>query len=120
MAAPNLRNITTITAKSFQALLTTTLTTDLLTNSVASEKVFKIESIFVANADIVNSSNLTLGIIKSGGSVIPLANAVPIPSSTTVIIIEGGPIYLEEGDLIEGGASSANDLNITFNYLELS
>lgn len=120
MAAPNLRNITTITAKSFQALLTTTLTTDLLTNSAASGKVFKVESIIVANVDAVNASNLTLGIIKSGGSVIPIAGAVPIPSASSVIIFEGGPVYLEEGDLIEGGASSASDLNITINYLELS
>lgn len=120
MAAPNLRTITTITAKSFQALLTTTLTTDLLTNSAASGKVYKVESIIVANVDTANASNLTLGIIKSGGSVLMLVNAVPIPNATTVVIIEGGPIYLEEGDLIEGGASSASDLIITISYLELS
>jgi hypothetical protein len=120
MAAPNLRNIATITAKTFQALLTTTLTTDLVTNSAASGKVFKIETIVVANVDTVNTSNLTLGIIKSGGSVIKLANAVPVPGATTVYVLEGTPIYLEEGDLIEGGASSASDLDITISYLELS
>lgn len=120
MAAPNLVNVATITAKSFAALLTTTLTTDLVTNAAASGKVFKIESITVANIDAANASNLTLGIIKSGGSVIMICGAVPIPAASSVVIYEAGPVYLEEGDLIEGGASSANDLNITINYLELS
>ncbi len=120
MAAPNLLALTTITAKSFAALLTTTLTTDLITNSAASGKVFKIESITVANIDAANASNLTLGIIKSGGSVKMICGAVSIPAASSVIIYEGGPIYLEEGDLIEGGASSANDLDITINYLEMS
>lgn len=120
MAAPNLRNITTMTAKSIQALLTTTLTTDLLINSAASGKVLKVESIVVSNIDPTNASALTLGVIKSGGSVLMLTSAVSIPAATTVIILEGGPIYLEEGDLIEGGASSANDLNITISYLDIS
>lgn len=120
MAAPNIKNPTTITAKSFAALLTTTLTTDLITNSAASGKVLKIESITVANIDPANASNLTLGVIKSGGSVKMICGAVPIPAATSVIIYQGGPIYLEEGDLIEGGASSANDLDINISYLEIS
>lgn len=120
MAAPNLVAVAVITAKSFQALLTTTLTTDLVTNAAASGKVFKLETIIVANADPANASNLTLGIIKSGGSVIPIMSAVPVPAATTLFVLENGSIYLEEGDLIEGGASSANDLNITISYLEMS
>ena len=45
MAAPNLVNVATITAKSVQAALTTTLTTEVLANASSSGKVFKINNI---------------------------------------------------------------------------
>jgi hypothetical protein len=45
MAAPNLVNVSTITAKSVQANLDTTLTTEILANAAASGKVFKVNSI---------------------------------------------------------------------------
>lgn len=121
MAAPNLLALTTVTAKSAQADLTTTLTTDILTNSAASGKVFKVESIFVANVDGAASVDVTIGIIKSGGSVKMIANTVPVAADSTMVLSDKNtPIYLEEGDLIEGGASAASDAVITINYLEMS
>jgi len=45
MAAPNLVNVSTITAKSVQANLGTTVTTEILANASSSNKVFKINVI---------------------------------------------------------------------------
>ncbi len=121
MAAPNLLALTTMTAKSYQAELTNTLTTDLVTNSAASGKVFKVESIFVANIDGTSSVDVTVGIIKSGGSVKMLASTVPVAADSTYVLSDKNtPIYLEEGDLIEGGASANGDAVITINYIECS
>ena len=50
MAAPNLVNVATITAKSVQAALSTTVTTEILANGSSSGKVFKINN----NYNIIN------------------------------------------------------------------
>ena len=54
MANPNIVNVTSIYGQTTYAALTTTITTVLLANSAASGKVFKINSIMVANVDGTN------------------------------------------------------------------
>tara|TARA_R110000803_G_C11985093_1_gene321207 strand:+ start:607 stop:972 length:366 start_codon:yes stop_codon:yes gene_type:complete len=121
MAAPNLVNVTTITAKSVQATLTTTLTTEILLNSASSGKVFKVNSIIIANIDGTNAADATVAITKSGGSPIEIASTISVPADATLIVCDRNTaIYLEEGDNIEAGASANSDLTITINYEELS
>ena len=121
MAAPNLANISTITAKSVQAALTTTLTTEILANASSSNKVFKINNIIVANIDGTNAADASVAITKSGGSPIMIASTVSVPADATLVVVDKNTaLYLEEGDNIEAGASAASDLTITINYEELS
>jgi len=121
MAAPNLVNVSTITAKSTQSELTTTVTTEQLANPASSNKVFKINNIIVANIDGTNSADVTAAITKSGGSPIKIANTIAVPADSTLVLIDkNSSIYLEEGDNIEAGASAASDLAMTINYEELS
>jgi len=121
MAAPNLVNVSTITAKSVQATLGTTVTTEILANASSSNKVFKINSIIIANIDGSNSADATVAITKSGGSPIKIASTIAVAADSTLILIDkNSSLYLEEGDNIEAGASAASDLTITINYEELS
>jgi len=121
MAAPNLVNVSTITAKSKQATLNTTVTTEILANAAASGKVFKIESIIVANIDGSNPADASVFITKSGGSPIAIASTISVPQDATLVVIDKSTsLYLEEGDNIEAGASANGDLTITINYEELS
>ena len=121
MAAPNLVNVATITAKSVQAALSTTLTTEILANGSSSGKVFKINNILVANIDGTNSADASVAITKSGGSPIMIASTIAVPADSTLVVVDKDTgLYLEEGDNIESGASAASDLTITINYEELS
>tara|TARA_R100000700_G_C3166169_1_gene141266 strand:- start:1253 stop:1618 length:366 start_codon:yes stop_codon:yes gene_type:complete len=121
MAAPNLVNVATITAKSVQADLSTTLTTEILANGSSSGKVFKINNILVANIDGTNSADASVAITKSGGSPIMIASTIAVPADSTLVVVDKDTgLYLEEGDNIEAGASAASDLTITINYEELS
>ena len=121
MAAPNLVNVATITAKSAQAALSTTLTTEILANGSSSGKVFKINNILVANIDGTNSADASVAITKSGGSPIMIASTIAVPADSTLVVVDKDTgLYLEEGDNIEAGASAASDLTITINYEELS
>ena len=120
MAAPNLVNVATITAKSVQAALSTTLTTEILANGSSSGKVFKINNILVANIDGTNSAGASVAITKSIGCNL-IASTIAVPADSTLVVVDKDTgLYLEEGDNIEAGASAASDLIITINYEELS
>jgi hypothetical protein len=118
MANPNLVAVTSIYGKSIQGALDTTVTTDLLT--CASDKLIKINTIIIANIDGTNAATVTMGIIKSGGSVVLFASTISVPADATLVLIDkNSSFYLQEGDLIEGGASADSDLTYTISYEEL-
>ena len=117
MAAPNLVNVATITAKSKQAALDTTLTTEILANASSSNKVFKINNIIVANIDGSSAVDVSVFITKSGGSPIAIASTVSVPADATLVVVDKNTaLYLEEGDNLEAGAGAASDATITVNY----
>ena len=114
MAAPNLAASTvSLYKESIQALLTSTLTTDII-GAVATDDVLEIKGIYITNIDGTNDAVVTLGIIKSGGAVILLLDEVAVKGKTTLTL--DTPIYLQEGDILEGGTASASDANITVSY----
>ena len=118
MANPNLVAVTSIYGNSINGALTTTTTTDLLT--CASNKLIKINSIIVANMDGSSAASVTMGVIKSGGSVVLFASTIAVPADATLVLIDkNSSFYLEEGDILEGGASANSDLTYTISYEEL-
>ena len=120
MAAPNLANISTITAKTTAAALGTTLTTDILTNAAASGKVLKVNTIMVSNVDGSNSADVTVD-YYDGSTGFKIANTIAVPADSTLVLTDkNSVIYLEEDTKIRGGASAASDLEIIISYEELS
>ena len=118
MANPNLVSVTSIYGKSIQGALTTTVTTDLLT--CATDKLIKVNSIIIANIDGTNAATVTMGIIKSGGSVVLFASTISVPADATLVLVDkNSGIYLQEGDILEGGAGVVSDLTYTISYEEL-
>lgn len=119
MAAPNLVNVTSIYGKTMGAALSTTTTTDILT--CPSDKVLKINSIIVANVDGSVSADATVYFYDSSAtSRYALAYTVAVPADATLVVLgKDYPIYLEESDQIEAGASAASDLEIVISYEEM-
>ena len=60
MAAPNIVNVSAIYGKVVTADLTTTSATSVLSNASSSGKVFKVDSLVVANIDTANAVNVTV------------------------------------------------------------
>ena len=117
MTIPNIVNVSSIYAKSHQVTLGTTTTTALLTNAASSDDSYKINSIVIANIDGTNSATVTMGIVKSGGSLISFATTIAIPADATLVLVDKNwGLYLEEGDVIQGGASATGDLTCTISY----
>ncbi len=124
MAAPNLANPTTIIGKTTTVALSSTSATTILSNAASSGKVFKVNSLYVANVDGTNAATITVQYYSAaslGGTAFPLVFTVTVPADSTVIIIgKDTQIYLEEDKSIGATASVANDLTIIASYEEIS
>ena len=119
MAAPNLVNVTSILGKTMGANLGTTVTSDVLT--CPSDKVLKINSIIVSNIDGSSSADVSVYFYDDSATArYSIATTVAVPADSTLVVIgKDSPIYLEESDQIEAGASATNDLAIIISYEEL-
>ena len=120
MANPNIVNVTSILGETTYAALTTTLTTVLLANSAASGKVYKVNSIMVANVDGANAADVTVDINTAaggGGTSYALASTISVPADATLNLIDkNSSFYLMEDKSILGGASANSDLEIIISY----
>jgi len=116
MAAPNLIDVSSIFGKTNGVQLDTTTTTDIIT--CASDKLVKVNSIIVANIDGTNSADVTVYFYDNNLSHrTAIADAVTVPAKSTLVVIgKDSPIYLEESDQIEAGASANGDLHLTISY----
>jgi hypothetical protein len=119
MAAPNIVNVTTIIGKTVGAALTTG-SADILTNSAASGKVFKVNAILVANVDGSANADVTIGFYNADNTTTyKIANTITVPADATLDVLNKS-IYLEEGDKITALASASSDLEIVVSYEEIS
>ena len=124
MAAPNIVNVATINGESQWYELDTNLTTSLMT--VASGKLVKVNRMQVANIDGSAAVDVTIQVTKAtrtsaatgssiSGATFKLANTVSVPADA-VLVISDTPIYLEEGDVLKGGASANSDATLYISY----
>jgi hypothetical protein len=120
MANPNIVNVTSILGETTYAALTTTLTTVLLANAAASGKVYKVNSIMVANVDGTNAADVTVDINTAaggGGTSYALASTISVPADATLNLVDkNSSFYLMEDKSIIGGASANSDLEIIISY----
>ena len=122
MAAPNLVNVTSIVGRTKVELLKDDVITDsncsILT--AAADKLIKINSVIIANIDGTDSVDIDVAINHHDHGRHYLAKTVAVPADSTLVVIgKDSPIYLEESDQIEAGASATNDLAIIISYEEL-
>jgi hypothetical protein len=120
MAAPNLKNPTTITGKTARSGITTTAVVGIVTNSSGSNKVIKVNSIFCANVDGTNAADISVS-IYDGSTDRYIAKTIAVPADATqVLSTKETYFYLEEGDSIRALASAASDLELVIGYEEIS
>ncbi len=127
MANPNIVNVTSIYGESIGEALTTTVTTDIMT--VATNVVIKINSIIITNTHATNATAVTISIVKAGftsagigasednAGTFKLASTMNLPADDSLVLVDK-PIYLMEGDVLEGGASVATaDIFISYEVI---
>jgi len=124
MAAPNIVNVATITAKTGYLALSTTSATELVSNAASSGKVFKINMIQVANIDGANACDVTVDYhtaAAAGGTAYSLVSTVSVPADASLVVLDKNTaMYLEEDRSISVTAGTANDLEVLVSYEEIS
>ena len=92
MANPNIVSVNSIFGNTTGFLLTTVLTNVLLANATASGKVFKIESIMVANVDGSSAADVTIDIHTAAngtaGTSFALAATISVPADATLSVVD--------------------------------
>lgn len=123
MAAPNIVNVSTITGKTATLALTTTAQS-LVSNPASSGKVFKINTLLVANVDGGNAEDVTVNYYSEddiGGSATAIASTILAPADATLVVIsKDSAIYLEEDKSIGALAGGNSDLVAIISYEEIS
>jgi hypothetical protein len=124
MAAPNVVNVATITAKSAMVALSSTNATALVSNAASSGKVFKINMIQIANVDGSNACDVTIDVHSAaagGGTAYSLVSTISVPADASLVAVDKGTaLYLEEDRSITATAGTANDLEVIVSYEEIS
>ena len=115
MAAPNIVNVATITGHTTAGSLTTSNQAFV---TCSSEYVYKINSCYVSNIDGTNTATCIVYFYDAGSTNrFPIVKNIPVPPGTSLQVIgKDAPIYLEEGDKIEGMASAASDLQMIVSF----
>jgi hypothetical protein len=124
MANPNIVNVAAIYGNNSSVSLTTTSATSIVSNAASSGKVFKINTIMVANVDGTNAADITINKYSAaalGGTAFPIASTISVPADATLIIVDKTTsIYLLENESIGATAGTASDLVVTASWEEIN
>jgi hypothetical protein len=118
MANPNIVNVATLSGKTSVYTLTTA-TQSVVTNSAASGKILKVDSLFVSNTTST-AATVTIDLYRSS-TAYKITSTVSVPANATLLVVDkASNIFLEEGDTLRAIAGSANALQLVASYEELS
>lgn len=124
MANPNIVNVATIYGNNSTTALSTTSATAIVNNPASSGKVYKINSIVVANVDGASAADITINVYSQddlGGTAYAIASTIAVPADASLIVMDKSTsIYLLEDQSIGATAGTANDLVVTATWEEIS
>jgi hypothetical protein len=127
MANPNIVNVSEIYGNTSSILISSTanpFATPLISNPASSNKVFKINSIVVANVDGTSAADITITLFSAaalGGTGTALLSTASVPADASLVVMDKATgIYLLENRSIGATASAANDLVVTCSWEEIS
>jgi hypothetical protein len=130
MANPNIVNVTVINGVTTYLTPSVATAVVLLPNAAASNKVFKINQIVVANTtasaanttvSIYTNGAVAQGSAPSGGTAYPVASAISVPGNASLIVVDKTTaIYLQEGTSITVTSGTASSLTYSISYEDIT
>lgn len=124
MANPNIVNIAAMYGENATVALSSTSATSIVSNAASSGKVYKINSIIVANVDGTSAADITINVYSAaalGGTAYPIASTISVPADASLIVVDKTTaIYLKENQSIGAIAGAANDLVVIASWEEIN
>jgi hypothetical protein len=127
VANPNIVNVTNILGNTSTNLISSTadpFATALANNAASSGKVYKINSIIVANVNGSAAADITIKIFSEddlGGTGTAIASTISVPADASLVVIDKTTsFYLLEDKSLGATASAANDLVVTVSWEEIN
>jgi hypothetical protein len=130
MANPNIVNVTVINGVTTYLTPSVITAVVLLPNAAASNKVFKINQIVVANTtgtaanttvSIYTNGAVAQGSAPSGGTAFPVAATISVPGNASLIVVDKTTaIYLQEGTSITVTSGTASALTYSISYEDIT
>lgn len=121
---PNIVNVAAIYGNTSTTALSTTSATSIVSNASGSGKVYKINSIVVANVDGTSAADITINVYSAaalGGTATAIASTISVPADATLIVTDKTTsFYLLEDRSIGATAGAANDLVVTASWEEIN
>jgi len=119
MANPNIVSVTNIYGKVAGQAVTTSAAA-IVTNASSSGKIYKINSLIIANVDGSANADITATVYKNQTTEYHLAKTVVVPADATLVLLSKDTgIYLEENDSIRLTASANSDLEAVCSWEEI-
>ena len=123
MAAPNIVSVSTITGKTV-GLAVTTSATAIVANGAGSNKVFKVNALYVSNVDGTNNADVSVTFFDQSanagaGVSYHIAKTVSVPADSSIDVLTKA-VYLEEGDELRLAANADSDIEAVVSYEEIS
>ena len=123
MAAPNIVSVSTITGKTV-GLAVTTSATAIVANGAGSNKVFKVNALYVSNVDGASNAEITATFFDASaaggtGASYHIVKTVVVPADASLDVLSKA-VYLEEGDEIRLSANVDSDIEAVVSYEEIS
>lgn len=119
----NIVNVTVINGVTTAVNLTSTSATSVVSNANASGKVYKIESLVVANTTS-STATITINYYSAaalGGTAYPICSTTSVPANASLVVIEKtNGIYLEANSSIGATAGTSNALQVVCSYEDIS
>lgn len=113
MVAPNVYNTLSIFGKTDVLAVTTTATA---ITTCAANKLYRINSLVIANIDGANAADITVDLFRSSVAY-RIASTITVPADATLVVISKDMgFYLEEADALRVTASAVSDLQAFCSY----
>lgn len=124
MANPNIVNVTNIVGNNSLTALSTTNATSIINNAASSGKVYKVNSIVVANVDGSAAADVTISIYSQddlGGTAYQIVSTLSVPADASVIVTDKSTgFYLKEDQSVGATAGTSGDLVVTASWEEIN
>lgn len=117
MANPNIVNVTQIYGNTAVQSITTTATA-IISNTANSNKVLKVNALYISNIDGSANEEITVDIFRNSVAY-HIARTIVVPADATLDVISKA-FYLQEGDQLRLTASTNSTLQAVCSYDEIS